>query len=404
MVTQGSLRCVLLALTCLLGLLLGACRTAKDYGRPLPEGAPALLALGPGERVPDVTGQWAQREEILVALERSLAWMRRPHAPRFFPMEGIEHDRALATLVRLDQLLRTAAGPAAFQAALEREFEWFKSAGWDSQGGGVLFTAYYTPIFDGRLKRDAVFRYPLYKRPSDLESKPDGTVLGMRTAAGHVPYPTRRNIERNQLLAGRDLEIAWLKDPLEAYLCHVQGNAYLRLGDGSLLRLGFGGTNGREYTSLAAELVKDGHLRRDAADLPAIQRWAARNPDRLEEYMHRNERFVFFTPIQGTPHGSLDFPVQAERSLATDKSIFPRGGPVFVTTQLPRGPGHQLSRFQQLMFDQDTGGGIRTAGRGDIYLGVGDDAGARAGRTRSEGQLYYFFLRPELVREYLPRP
>ena len=33
-----------------------------------------------------------------------------------------------------------------FDAAIVREFEVFKSAGWDGRGGGVLFTGYYTPI------------------------------------------------------------------------------------------------------------------------------------------------------------------------------------------------------------------------------------------------------------------
>jgi membrane-bound lytic murein transglycosylase A len=45
------------------------------------------------------------------------------------------------------------------------------------------------------------------------------------------------------------------------------------------------------------------------------------------------------------------------------------------------------------MLDQDTGGAIRTAGRADVYLGSGDEAEQVAGATRSEGQLYYFFVK-----------
>ena len=53
--------------------------------------------------------------------------------------------------------------------------------------------------------------------------------------------------------------------------------------------------------------------------------------------------------------------------------------------------------FTQMMLDQDTGGAIRTAGRADIYLGVGHVAERMAGTTRSEGQMYYLFLKPEYM-------
>ena len=58
-----------------------------------------------------------------------------------------------------------------------------------------------------------------------------------------------------------------------------------------------------------------------------------------------------------------------ERTLATDKSLFPRGALVFVDTQLPAVGRPGKVPFRQIMFDQDTGGAIRTAGRADIYLG-----------------------------------
>ena len=51
------------------------------------------------------------------------------------------------------------------------------------------------------------------------------------------------------------------------------------------------------------------------------------------------------------------------------------------------------AEVHHMMMDQDTGGGIRTAGRADIYLGIGDDAESIAGNTLVEGQLYYLFLK-----------
>ena len=96
--------------------------------------------------------------------------------------------------------------------------------------------------------------------------------------------------------------------------------------------------------------------------------------------------------IRDSPRGSLNVPVSTNRTLATDKSLFPRGALVYVDTMLPLANGGQTT-FRQLMLDQDTGGAIRTAGRADIYLGIGREAERRAGATRSEGQLYYLFLR-----------
>ncbi|MEO0652748.1 MAG: 3D domain-containing protein, partial [Planctomycetota bacterium] len=126
----------------------------------------------------------------------------------------------------------------------------------------------------------------------------------------------------------------------------------------------------------------------------------AANPERVEEYLHRNERYVFFTPIDHAPHGSLDFPVTPRVTLATDKAVFPRAAPVFVDCQLSLGTDRGSEAFRALMLDQDTGGGIRTAGRADIYIGVGDEAGAVAGRTSSEGQLYYLLIEEDLVSRH----
>ncbi|MEE8466824.1 MAG: MltA domain-containing protein, partial [Planctomycetota bacterium] len=239
---------------------------------------------------------------------------------------------------------------------------------------------------------DDVYRYALYALPSDLEKAIDGTILGQRTEAGLAPYPSRRIIEANRLLDGLELELVYLRDPLDAFIAHVNGSAVVRLNDGTDVRLGYAGKNGREYTSLGAELVKDGFISADELSLSSIRAWARAHPALVSAYLDRNASYVFFTPIDGPPRGSLNVPVSAQRTLATDKAIFPRGAIVYVDTTLPmQGGGRAV--FRQLMFDQDTGGAIRTAGRADIYLGMGPEAEYRAGSTRSTGQLFYFFLK-----------
>jgi membrane-bound lytic murein transglycosylase A len=373
-------------------LVLGACKSTPDYTRVLPDGAPALIPLGPKDPLPDVSGQWEEREDILPALDLSIAWMKRPHAPRFFPAAGITHERAQQSLKRFRELLTSAGSAEELQKSIEAGFQIFKSAGWDGAGGGVLFTAYCTPTLRGSRVASGAYKYPLYALPPDLRKEKDGSVKGWDTALGLLPtYPSRGAIEAGHLLENRGLELAWLADPIDAYLAHVNGSAFIQLPDGSELRLGYAGKNGRPYRSLGKELEADGKIAKGRANLRAIRAWAVgASQEELHDYLSRNQSYVFFQPIEGTPHGSLDVEVTAGRSIATDKTLFPRGALTFVAPKPGAAADPPANRFY---FDQDTGGAIRSAGRADLYLGIGSDAEELAGRTKLEGQLYYFFLK-----------
>jgi len=107
------------------------------------------------------------------------------------------------------------------------------------------------------------------------------------------------------------------------------------------------------------------------------------------------QRFVFFRKEDGEPRGSLNEPVTSMRTIATDKSIFPRGSLVFISTVLPQVEGYRVvnKSYQGFVLDQDTGGAIRAPGRCDVYMGQGELAGRLAGRTYQEGKLYYLFLK-----------
>lgn len=374
--------------TLLLSVVSTACKSTPDYNTPLGDGVSALIPLGPREKVPDFSQQWRDRNDILPALERSLTWTKREHAKQFFPSAGIEHERALASLERFKQLLETSYGPEAFQKSIEDEFQVYKSAGWNGKGGGVLFTAYCTPILPGSLARTDEFRYPLYRLPQDLVKSRDGGVLGWETPQGRREvYPSRAAIEASGMLKGT--ELVWLRDPIDAFLAHVNGSAFIELPDGTMYRCGYAGKNGRPYTSLGKELEEDGKIAKGTASLKTIRAWAASAPtEEVSDYLNRNQSYVFFTEIDGNPHGSLDVEVQAGRSVATDKTLFPRGAVVFA-----QGPKEHDGVVNRLMLDQDTGGAIRTAGRADLYLGIGPEAEELAGQTRIEGQLYYLFLK-----------
>ena len=380
-------------------LLAAACHTPpRDYGRALPPGWPALIEVTDATEWPNLSRDWRHREELLPAIDHSIEWFGTASSQQFFPMEGVSHARAQASVTRFRELLLESHSAYSFRWNVENEFQLMKSAGWDGRGGGVLFTAYCTPILDGSFTQSEEYNHPLYGTPTDLVKGEAGRILGRITEAGLMErYPTRTAIEAGGLLDGRGLELIWLTSAMDAFIAHVNGSAFVRLPGGDMARFGYGANNGHEYTSLGRELVAAGELEEDRVSLSAIRAWAREYPERVTGFLQRNDRYVFFSEIEGNPNGSLGFEVTAWRSLATDKSIFPRGGLTYVDT--PTDWAEQASgvAVHHTMLDQDTGGGIRTAGRADIYLGVGDDAEELAGETLVEGQLYYLFLREEFL-------
>jgi membrane-bound lytic murein transglycosylase A len=259
--------------------------------------------------------------------------------------------------------------------------------------GTVLFTGYYTPIFDASAVRTERFRYPLYKQPPDLEKGFDGKILGRRLADGQlVPYPARAEIERSNMLAGQ--ELYWLADAFEVYIAQVQGSARLRMPDGSLVTAGYAANNGHEYQSVAKALVEDGKIAKGKLSLQAMIDYFRAHPDEVQRYTWLNPRFVFFTASgDEAPRGSLNEPVTPRRTIATDKAIFPRASLTFISTNLPRRTNGDIviRPYTGFTLDQDTGGAIRAPGRCDVYIGVGDENGVLAGRVFEEGRLYYIF-------------
>lgn len=381
----------------LLALLAAAACQTPDYGRPLPPGKPALIPLKKGEVRPRFATSWYDRNELLPALDRSIEWFSRPSSQQHFPMEGVSHERARASVMRYRDLLVNTSNGDEFDSRVIQEFQIFKSAGWNAKGGGVLFTGYCTPILDGSMTADATYRHPLYALPPDLVKGKQGEILGQKQKDGSLsPYPTRAAIEASGMLKGKGLELVYLRDPLDAFIAHVNGSAVIRLPDGTEKKFGYHGKNGREYRSLGKALVRDKHIAAKDISLAAIRAWGAKNPELLQRYIEEDDSFVFFLAIDGAPKGSLNVEVEPGRTLATDKALFPRGGLVYVDVKTPS-KANPTYIYDRMMVDQDTGGAIRTAGRADIYIGIGDEAEAIAGSTKYPGQMYYLFLKPEYV-------
>jgi len=128
-----------------------------------------------------------------------------------------------------------------------------------------------------------------------------------------------------------------------------------------------------------------------------LRRYLIERPDERSDIMAHNESYVFFRAVESGPLGSLDVPLTAGRSIATDSRIFPKGAVSFITAQMPRldGAGRLAGwqPFARFVLNQDTGGAIRGPQRADLYFGTGEEAGAQAGFMNSQGRLYFLILK-----------
>ncbi|MGB5960883.1 MAG: murein transglycosylase A [Coleofasciculaceae cyanobacterium] len=372
-----------------LGLLLLTASLPVLGDTPLqPLQATPVLPVGLDEQLWGRAGQPGDKRSLLRSIDYSLRYLGSDAAVRAYQgnKQGITRDRVRRSLVRFRQLVVSSSSPAQLQAAVNREFAFYKSVGKDNQGT-VQFTGYFEPVYAASRKQTAEYRYPLYGVPADF-------------ASWQKPHPTRAQLEGEDglgtnLLRGR--ELVWLRDRLEAYLVQVQGSARLQLPDGKQMSIGVAGKTNYPYVSIGKELVNDGKFPLEGLTLPIVIDYFRKNPAELDRYLPRNQRFIFFRETNGAPAtGSIGVPVTAERSIATDKSLMPPGALALIVAPIPfaNGAGQLESRLvNRYVLDQDTGGAILGAGRVDIFMGTGVRAGDRAGLITGTGELYYLLLK-----------
>lgn len=366
----------------------------QEYSKQLAPGELALRKITDPSKIPDFTGACNDLSNLRTAINNSLSYLKKPSSKKYFPYGDIRHKQAEDSLKAFAELIDSGYRGAQLNALIRDRFDVYSSVGCDDKGT-VLYTGYYTPIFDGSKESSERFKYPLYSQPEDLVKNSEGITLGRRIVDGTAPYPPRAEIESSGMLKGK--EIMWLGDPFEVYIAHVQGSAKIRQPDGSLIGIGYVANNGHEYKSIARQMVDDGKISKDQMNLSSMITYFKGHANEVPEYTGRNPRFVFFRIEDGPPRGSLNEPVTTLRTIATDKSIFPRACMAFVSTTLPRAVGTDVLQepYSGFVLDQDTGGSIRAPGRCDVYMGQGDSAGRLAGQTYREGRLYYLFIKPE---------
>ncbi|MFN6561070.1 MAG: murein transglycosylase A [Nostoc sp. ChiSLP01] len=338
-----------------------------------------------------IYGELSNKKALLTAIDRSLQYIQTQAAAsayQNYQVSGINRDRVFKSLQRFREIILKTNSPTELHQAIEKEFVYYQSVGKDNKGD-VLFTAYYEPLYAASRVPTAEYRYPVYRLPPDFNSWPK-------------PHPTRLQLEGADGLQGakgklRGLELFWFRDRLEPYMVQIQGSAKLQLTDGTQTTIGYAGNTAYNYKSIGRELANDGKLPLQGMTMPIILDYFQKHPQELNIYIPRDRSFVFFQENHGEPaQGSINVPLTAERSIATDKSLMPPGALALIRASIPfvNSTGNMEERIiSRYVLDQDTGGAIKGAGRVDYFLGTGKIAGDRAGVTVSNGQLFYLLLK-----------
>src|SRR5580700_7089765 len=257
-------------------------------------------------------------------------------------------------------------------------------------------TGYYEPVIDGSRTQTDVYTVPVYRRPSNLfvrgfkqdaPSLPNkGQVfrkIGRRKLA---PYYDRGEIEDGKI-AGRGLEICWLKNQTDLLFAQIQGSARIHLEDGSTIRINYDAHNGYAYTAVGRILIDRGIIPKEQMSMQKIREWMEQNPDGADELRRQNRSYIFFREVQLSDKdeavGAQGVPLTPGRSIAVDKSLHVYGTPFFIEGELPIESEQSKTPFRRLMVAQDTGSAITGPARADIYFGAGADAGRVSGRLKN---------------------
>lgn len=257
-------------------------------------------------------------------------------------------------------------------------------------------TGYYEPVIDGSRIQTDVYTVPVYRRPSNLfvrgfkqdaPSLPNkGQVFRKIGRRKLVPYYDRAEIE-DGAIAGRGLEICWLKNQTDLLFAQIQGSARIRIEDGSTIRINYDAHNGYPYTAVGRILIDRGIIPKEQMSMQKIREWMEQNPDGARELRRQNRAYVFFREVplsdKDEAVGAQGVPLTPGRSIAVDNALHVYGTPFFIEGELPIESEQSKTPFRRLMIAQDTGSAIVGPARADLYLGAGADAGRVSGRLRN---------------------
>ena len=325
-----------------------------------------------------------------LAIERSINYYENAGRDKVYRVADrvISAQQLKETLTAFRAILRKTENSTDLSKKIAAEFNVYRVDGPDHTQD-ALFTGYYEPLLEGSLKHTEKYRYPLYRVPPDLIKKENN--IGRMKDGKFIPYYNRYEIDAEGVLQGRNLELAWVDDPVELYSLHIQGSGKIKLENGTLLTVSYAQNNGRPFRSITKFMLESGKIKSSEASYQHVF-LRGKEDQEIYDILSHNERYVFFRFVDKEPVGSLGEPVTPGRSIATDPDYFPEGALAFIRLHKPvfdtEGNVKERINFSSFVLSQDKGSAIKGAGRVDLFCGFGTKAEYTAGTLKEKGELY----------------
>lgn len=347
-------------------------------------------------------------DNIDQAVFESLTYYNKLPRSRTFTLAGDVYDvgHMIRSLEHLLSFLQSEPSANDLNAFIRESYTVYRSTGKD-RNDQVLFTGYYEPRLRGSLTPSDLYRYPVFSDPDDLmtinlrlfsdDPAMRRTVLGRCTPEKTVvPYYDRRQIANGEILKDRSRVLAWVDDKIDLFFLEIQGSGIIYLDNGGFVRVHYHTKNGHPYRSIGTHLIRTGKVTKEEMSMQKIREYLTTHPDEVDDILNYNPSYVFFKTEEGGPYGCYGVAVTPERSIATDKRMFPACAMAFIESEKPliSGDGQivEWRPFGRFVLNQDTGGAIKGPGRADLFTGNGHYAEISAGHMQHTGRLYFLVL------------
>jgi membrane-bound lytic murein transglycosylase A len=379
----------------------------QEQTRPPARPETAMVRLAPADY--PVFTDTGGADSLKKAAQSSLAYLGRVGDLKTFTFGPDTYTAAelKSSILEFLKLIDTAAGDTeVLNARIRRDYAVYSAVGSGARED-VLFTGYYVPLLKGSRAPSQRYRYPVYGLPEDrlvidlglFKDKYKGElIVGRVEKNAVVPYYDRQAIDAG-VLEGKAPKTLWVDDRLDLFFLQIQGSGVVELQDGGRVGVGYAGNNGRAYRSIGRLLIEESALSAPETSMQSIKEYLRAHPEDIDRVLWYNESYVFFRPTDGTTVGSIGVPLTAARSIAADKSLFPKGALAYAEAARPEAVGakgtvEKWTAHTAFVFVQDTGGAIIGPGRIDMFWGEGALAEAAAGGMKHHGRLFFLVKHP----------